>query len=73
MDLNPAPLLQDLRDCSICCLNHTVWYFYIALEIGPLIDVLPITNKMVMFHSYVLLPEGMVDVHCLSVLNLVPC
>ena len=35
----------------------TLWYFNIAMEHGPFIGDLPI--QIVIFHSYVKLPEGM--------------
>ena len=34
----------------------TIWLFNIAMENGPFIDGLPI--KIVIFHGYVSLPEG---------------
>jgi hypothetical protein len=36
----------------------TLWFLNIAMGNGPFIDGLPITVKMVMFDSYVKLPEG---------------
>jgi hypothetical protein len=44
-------------------LPGTLWQFNIAIENGPFIADLPILLKIVIFHSYVSLPEGRPCVH----------
>ena len=43
----------------------TLWLFNIAIENASFIDGLPI-NSMVIFHSYVSLPEGIFTTHRLD-------
>ena len=45
-----------MRNLRLNVFTYTLWLFNIAMENGPFIDGLP--NKMVIFHGYFSLPEG---------------
>jgi hypothetical protein len=50
--------------CHIYPLSGNLTYIYIAIEHGPFIVDLPIyLLNMVIFHSYVSLPEGIMSLH----------